>query len=225
MFNWEAVSHHYYRSESCMWLTHDPWPLVYVGDDIKSSHVLTPVDFLSMNPNNIISNYNCGDDKDMDYEESPDWSMANKLLEMWKHGQRNLNHFWTLWRNVYLLNLRERRQTHLNHPRKQANNLRKIGDVVLIKDDLCWGKWKIEKILELNKGKDQEIWSTKLLRGVTSSNKMLHKALNQLYPMECPDYTGPDDQKTVLQDYDEVADEGKSSNVEGAGPQWQRLRQ
>lgn len=131
---------------------------------------------------------------------------------MWKHGQRNLNHFWTLWRNDYLLNLRERRQTHLNHPRKQANNLPEIGDVVLIKDDLPRAKWKIGKILELNRGKDQEIRSAKLL---TSSNKMLHRALNQLYPMECPDYTGPDGQKTVLQDYDEVADEGKSSDVEG----------
>lgn len=48
---------------------------------------------------------------------------------------------------------------------------------------------------------------------------MLHRALNQLYPMECPDYTGPDDQKTVLQDYDEVADEGKSSDVEGDAEQ------
>lgn len=87
---------------------------------------------------------------------------------------------------------------------------------MLIKDDLPRGKWKIGKILELNRGKDQEIRSAKLL---TSSNKMLHRALNQLYPMECPDYTGPDDQKTVLQDYDEVADEGKSSDVEGDAEQ------
>ena len=189
-------------------------PLVYVGDDIKSSHVLTPADFLSMNPNNIIPNYSCGEDRDMDYEEFPDHSLANKLLEMWKQGQRNLNHFWTLWRNDYFLNLRERRQTHLNHPRKQASNLPKIGDVVLIKDDLPRGKWKIGKILELNRGKDQEIRSAKLLM---SSNKMLYRALNQLYPMECPDHTGSDDQNTMLQDYDEVAE--NSSNVEGDSEQ------
>ena len=34
-------------------------PLVYVGNDIKSSHVLTPSDFVLANPNNIIPGYSC----------------------------------------------------------------------------------------------------------------------------------------------------------------------
>ena len=33
------------------------WPLVYVGDNIKSSYVLTPSDFVLTNPNNIFPDY------------------------------------------------------------------------------------------------------------------------------------------------------------------------
>ena len=72
-------------------------PLVYVDNDIKSSHVLTPADFLLINPNNIIPGYSCSN-QDADYEETPERSTASKLLNVWKYGQRNLNYFWRLWK-------------------------------------------------------------------------------------------------------------------------------
>ena len=41
-------------------------PLVYVDDDINSNHVLTPGDFLSMNPNHVIPDSSCNDEDSQD---------------------------------------------------------------------------------------------------------------------------------------------------------------
>ena len=86
-------------------------------------------------------------------------STTDQLLDIWKGGQRKLNKFWNLWENDYLLSLRERTQTSLKHSKKQSPNIPQVGDVVLIKEDLPCGRWKIGRIQELVKGKDQ-------LRGV-----------------------------------------------------------
>ena len=68
---------------------------------------------------------------------------ANKLLKVWKYGQGNLNCFWRLWRTEYLLSLREQAQTQLKRHGKQASNIPRIGDVVLIKDNLPRRRWRI----------------------------------------------------------------------------------
>ena len=59
--------------------------------------------------------------------------------------------------NDYLLSLRERTQASLKSSKKQSNHVPQIGDVVLIKEDLPHGQWKIGRIHELVKGKDQLI--------------------------------------------------------------------
>jgi len=50
------------------------------------------------------------------------------------------------------LSLRERTQKSLKNPKKQAHNLPQVGDVVLIKENLSHGRWKIG-VHELIKGK------------------------------------------------------------------------
>ena len=69
-------------------------PLVYVDDDINSNHVLTPGDFLSMNPNHVIPDSSCNDEdsQDADYAEGK-LSTTDQLLDIWKGGQRKLNKF------------------------------------------------------------------------------------------------------------------------------------
>ena len=115
--------------------------LVYVDDDINSNHGLIPGDFLSMNPNHDSS---CNDEEsqDADYTEGK-LSTTEQLLNIWKGGQRKLNEFWNLRKNDYLLS-------------KQSPNVPQVGDVVLIKEDLPHGRWKIGRIQELVKGKDQQ---------------------------------------------------------------------
>ena len=62
-------------------------PLVYVGNDINSGHVLVPNDFLSMNPNNVMCN-EYPEREEVDYSPVVTVSNAEKLLDVWKGGQR-----------------------------------------------------------------------------------------------------------------------------------------
>ena len=58
-----------------------------------------------------------------------------------------------------------------------------IGDVVLLlKEKLPCGQWRVGRISQLIRGRDQVVRSAKIK---TSSKKLLHRALNMLYPIEC----------------------------------------
>ena len=52
-----------------------------------------------------------------------------------------------------------------------------------MKDKLPCGKWKLGKINELIKGKDEAIQAAKAL---VSPDIVLPRALNMLHPIECP---------------------------------------
>ena len=54
------------------------------------------------------------DDSDFRLKEP---SSAEKLLETWKKDQKHLELFWKIWRDDYLLSLRERSQIYKGHPR------------------------------------------------------------------------------------------------------------
>ena len=114
-------------------------------------------------------------------------SNATKVLRVWKRGQQKLKQFWELWRNDNLLNLRERTQMSLKGLKKPAHNTPQLGNVVLIKENLPCGKWRVGVIHEPIRGKDQMIWSAQVL---VSPNWYLHRTLSLLYPIECPGNKG-----------------------------------
>ena len=74
------------------------------------------------------------DNKGIDYK--PYKSTAEHLLQTWKRGQNLLKMFWKIWRNDYLLSLREKRQQKFKIWKNTVQVLPNIGDVVLVKDDL-----------------------------------------------------------------------------------------
>ena len=79
-----------------------------------------------------------------------------------------------------MLGLRERIQ-------RKSHQLRvhpQIGEVVLVKDNLPRGRWKVGKIVELGLGKDKKIRSAKVLM---APHRHLHRPLKLLYPLECTD--------------------------------------
>lgn len=106
-------------------------PLVYVGDDINSNIPITPAHFLALNPKIGIPQIEISEDKDF----QPAESTTEKLLQMWKKGQRLLDMFWKSWKHEYLTSLRERTQTCLKTGRLHSEFLPKINDVVIVKDD------------------------------------------------------------------------------------------
>ena len=179
-------------------------PLVYVDEDINSSMVLTPSDFLSLNSQHIIPDI--VDDSDPDYDAEKKPTTAQQLLETWKRGQKRLGQFWTLWNNEYMLNLRERvqRKPHhhlITHPQ--------VGEVVLIKDKLPSGRWKVGKISELIVGRDQRIRSAKVL---IAPHRYLHRPLSLLYPLECPDTSDKGDSQMCNNQGDHSVTTAKITN-------------
>ena len=159
-------------------------PLVYVGDDLNSDISLTPAHFLGLNPHIGVPEFiNSDDETDPEYVTPNSMSSAEKLLLIWKKGQRHLNRFWKIWQDNYLLSLRERTQHHVAHGRIQSQNTPKSGDVVLIKDNLPRGSWKLGKIQKLISSLDGQTRSAIIL---LPSKKTVNCPVSLLYPIECP---------------------------------------
>ncbi|VDI59007.1 Hypothetical predicted protein [Mytilus galloprovincialis] len=90
--------------------------------------------------------------------------------------------FWKTWRDEYLLSLRERTANKLRSGRIQSKTPAKVGDIVLIKENLPRGSWKIGRICQLVVSRDGQIRSGKVM---LPNKKTLNRALNMLYPIEC----------------------------------------
>ena len=158
-------------------------PLTYGNDDINSDIVLTPSHFLRKNT--------CIGTPDIKIdlnEDDPDFSLqrvstAESLLRTWKKQQRCLDQFWTIWRNNYLPSLRERTQHHVVQGRIKSSNDPKPGDIVLIKDNLSRGNWKMGRIQSLILSQDGQCRNATIL---LPSKKTLNRPISLLYPIECP---------------------------------------
>ena len=70
-----------------------------------------------------------------DYNYYPVNDSATSLLEVWKKGQQQLNSFWDIWRNEYLLSLREKSPVYYRNQKNQIDNTPQVGQVVIIKDE------------------------------------------------------------------------------------------
>jgi hypothetical protein len=108
-----------------------------------------------------------------------------------------VDEFWKIWKNEYLLSLRERYQNKLKLKRVESTFKPKAGDVVLIKDDLPRGSWRLGKIVNLETSRDGCVRSAKLL---TSSGRILGRPLCLLYPLEVSDR----DEETSTKDKEQL---------------------
>ncbi|XP_060598447.1 uncharacterized protein LOC132752171 [Ruditapes philippinarum] len=153
-------------------------PLVYVGEDINSNITLTPSHFICLNPNAGFSEIEISsDDPDFKVIESSE----DKLLAIWKKGQRLLDSFWKIWKDEYLCSLRERTQTNLKQGKHKVQFNPNVGDVVLIKDNTSRGSWRLGKVIHLYVSSDGCVRSADI---ETASKKVLKRPLSLLYPIE-----------------------------------------
>ena len=67
---------------------------------------------------------------------NPFENSADKLLHIWKKGQRLLQSFWKVLRDDYFLSLRERTQSMLKAGRSHSQFSPSVDDVVRIKDEI-----------------------------------------------------------------------------------------
>ena len=164
-------------------------PLVYIGDDIDANITLTPGHFLTMNPKTGITELQY-DTNDPDF--NPYESSTERLLKTWKKGQKLLNDFWKIWRDEYLLSLRERYQKVLKSGRIQSSYSPSVDDVVLVKENAPRGCWKLGKVTELVTSRDECIRSARVL---LPSGRIIGRPLNLLCPMEVSHKQGKEFEK------------------------------
>ena len=100
---------------------------------------------------------------------------------MWKKGQRLLQTFWKIWRDDYLLSLRERTQTMLKTGRNRSQYAPSVGNVVLIKDEIPRGCWRMGKVMKLVSSSDGSVRSAKVKM---PSGRVFGRPLNLLFPIE-----------------------------------------
>ena len=152
--------------------------LVYAGDDIDSSITLTPGHLLTLNPKTGFPEliFEQQDPNFDPYESSPD-----RLIRIWKKGQRFLNGFWKLWRDDYLLSLRERTQNTLKTGRVVSHSYPQNGDIVLVKDDLPRGCWNMGKIVKLILSADSCVRSGRVK---LHTGRIIGRPLKLLFPLE-----------------------------------------
>ena len=153
-------------------------PLVYVGDDLESNITLTPNRFLSLNSKTGIPELEY-DRSDPDY--NPFESSADRLLQIWKKGQRLLQTFWKIWRNDYLLGLRERTQTMLKTGKNRSKYAPGVGDVVHIKDEILRECCRMGTVMKLVNSSDGSVRSAKIKM---PSGRVFGRPLNLLFPIE-----------------------------------------
>ena len=147
-------------------------PLVYVDNDVKD--ILTPSHFLGVYSSGLIPF-----PADDDYIPP---SSRNSLLEVWKKGQRRLEQFWKMWRDEYLLSLREAHRASFRQQRSLASEGPSVGDVVLIKEELPRGSWRLGRVTETFTSADDAIRSASV---ITADHTVLKRPLSRLYPIEC----------------------------------------
>ena len=118
-------------------------PLTYVYKDLESGFTLTPGHFLATNIklglcNSSDTDYHC----DEDFQPSKD--SATKLIEIWKKGQKQVGLFWKVWKEEYLVSLREKLPLEHKHPKSQSLMEPKEGSIVIVKDNnLPRSTWKL----------------------------------------------------------------------------------
>jgi len=82
------------------------------------------------------------------------WSGKQDISRRIKHYEALMTMFWTRWREEYLLNLREFYYQPLKRPLATKDSSVKIGDVVLIQENLPRSLWRVSLMEKLIKGRD-----------------------------------------------------------------------
>lgn len=143
-------------------------PLTYVSSDINDAEALTPAHLLYGRRITTLPHDSIEEDDFTDPNYTP--ARTTDVLKESKRLALLIQHFWTRWRQEYLISLREfQRQSGTNTERI------KVGDVVLIHDDTPRVRWKLAVVETVNRSADGLIRSD---NGITNS------PITRLHPLE-----------------------------------------
>ncbi|VIP00236.1 Uncharacterized protein BM_BM17172 [Brugia malayi] len=152
-------------------------PLTYVGfDDYR---IIRPIDFISpMASLDLPINYDSHQDEYTPYTIKT----KDKLVKYWTTTLNTLDVFWKLWKEEYLISLRERTQRELKSPRIVEKRVPHENEIVLLNEpEIPRGVWKLARIIKINRGWDGKIRSATIQ---LPNGKQIDRSINMLYPME-----------------------------------------
>ena len=79
-------------------------------------------------------------------------------------GQKQVDLFWKVWKEEYLVSLREKLPLEHKHPKSQSLMEPKEGSIVIVKDNnLPRSTWKLGRILCLIPSSDSRVRSAEIL--------------------------------------------------------------
>ncbi|KAL3998739.1 Integrase core domain family protein [Acanthocheilonema viteae] len=164
-------------------------PLTYVG--FNDYRVIRPIDFISPNASlDIPTNYESNQDEYTPYG----LNTKNKLLKYWFNTLKALDVFWKLWRDEYIVSLRERTQRKLTSPRAVERRSPCENEIVLLNEpDTPRGMWKLARIKAIKRGWDGKIRTATIQM---QNGKLLDRSIKELYPLEVDDSERMEDQST-----------------------------
>ncbi|KAL3076742.1 hypothetical protein niasHT_038638 [Heterodera trifolii] len=121
-------------------------PLTFESDQ-EPIKVLRPINFL-IPYSKAVNNFPIIDDDTNDPTYEPNPKNRDKMVATLRHVNARLNKFWEVWRQDYLLSLRERDNQQKGTTGLQIPN---DGDIVIVEDDQVprslWSLARIEKVL------------------------------------------------------------------------------
>lgn len=162
-------------------------PLTYRNNDDHSYRILTPNSFLQ-----------CDTGRSLVFSAIPgeEVNVANRrtLVKVLDAREALFDKFKELWRDEYLLSLRE---VNRNMFQTDWNNRIKVNDIVLIASPMKHrSQWIMGRITELLPGSDGIVRCVKLIRPDGSDGVF---SINQLYPLELSSSSEPNDLGSVQQ--------------------------
>ena len=102
-------------------------------------------------------------------------TLHHELSKKAKMQAMLLQHFWNRWKSEYLTSLRE---THTANGTKKETI--KVGDVVIVHDDVPRLKWRLAIVKELQRGQDGFVRSA----SIQTTNGVTSRPITKLYPLE-----------------------------------------
>lgn len=102
-----------------------------------------------------------------------------------KQSDQIVSTFWRKWSTEYLQFLREKQITH-NFRKTTCSHLPRIGDVVIVQDNVCKRKqWNLAKIVQLQRSDDNEVRSAVVQLG---SRTKVARPIQHLYYLELNEF-------------------------------------
>ncbi|KAL7075765.1 hypothetical protein ACQ4LE_004969 [Meloidogyne hapla] len=160
--------------ESCV----NSRPISFCSANPADPLPLRPIDFLrplGFNLHNWPLMINKETENDPDY--SPH-SNPSSLENLWKKLSKTTKHFWTQWRDQYLVSLRER----FHKISSQNSRWPRKGELVLIHSESPKALWPIAVIDKINYNEGQFPDTARIK--VSHSGNILIRSVSHLYPLE-----------------------------------------